>query len=103
MTSADDRRQLVAVRIDGDPGHRRGPIHLKLAVVEPVAGYGRTRTTKDVDGRIDDARDEVLAAVERVGRRNGMGDDWLNERPRRSCPGHRTNGRKRSTTARDWW
>ena len=42
-----------------------------------IAGYGRKRTTKDVDGRIDDARDEVFAAVERVGRRNGMGDASL--------------------------
>ena len=36
VTAADDRQQVVTVRIDDDPGHRRGPICLKLAAVEPV-------------------------------------------------------------------
>lgn len=36
VTSADDRQQVVTVRIDGDPGHRGGPIRVKLAEVEPV-------------------------------------------------------------------
>ena len=36
VTSADDRQQLVTVRIDGDPGHGGGPIRVTLAEVEPV-------------------------------------------------------------------
>ena len=28
-----------------------------------ITGYGRDRTTKDVDVRIDEAKDEVLAAA----------------------------------------
>ncbi len=36
VTSADDRQQVVNVRIDGDPGHGGGPIRVKLAEVEPV-------------------------------------------------------------------
>ena len=36
VTSADDRQQVVTVRIDGDSGHRGGPIRLELAAVEPV-------------------------------------------------------------------
>ncbi len=36
VTSADDQQQVVTVRIDGDPGHGRAPIRLKLAEVEPV-------------------------------------------------------------------
>lgn len=36
VTSADDRQQVVTVRIDGDSGHRARPIRLELAAVEPV-------------------------------------------------------------------
>ncbi len=36
VTSADDRQQVVTVRIDSDPRHGGGPIRLKLAEVEPV-------------------------------------------------------------------
>ena len=36
VTSADDRQQLVTVRVDGDPGHGGGPIRVTLAEVEPV-------------------------------------------------------------------
>ena len=37
VTSADDRQQVVTVRIDSDLRHRRGPIRLKRAEVERVA------------------------------------------------------------------
>ena len=36
VTSADDRQQVVTVRIDGDPGPGGRPIRVKLAEVEPV-------------------------------------------------------------------
>ena len=36
VTFADDGQQVVTVRIDSDLRHRRGPIRLKLAEVEPV-------------------------------------------------------------------
>lgn len=36
VTSADDRQQVVTVRIDSDLMHRGSPIRLKLAEVEPV-------------------------------------------------------------------
>ena len=37
-----------------------------------IAGFGRERSTNDVDGRIAEAKAEVLAAAARVGRRNGL-------------------------------
>ena len=37
VTSADDRQQVVTVRIDSDLRHRRDSIRLKRAEVEPVA------------------------------------------------------------------
>ncbi len=36
VTSADDRQQVVTVRIESDLRHGGGPIRLKLAEVEPV-------------------------------------------------------------------
>ncbi|MDE2907159.1 MAG: hypothetical protein OXQ28_13880 [Acidobacteriota bacterium] len=45
-----------------------------------IAGFGRDRSTNDVDGRIAEAKPEVLAAAARVGRRNGLPEDWLNEK-----------------------
>ena len=37
VTSAEDRQQVVTVRIDSDLRHGGGPIRLKLAEVEPVS------------------------------------------------------------------
>ena len=45
-----------------------------------IAGFGRERSTKDIDGRIVSAKAEVLAAAAKVGRRNGLPEDWLNEK-----------------------
>ena len=43
VTSADDRQQVVTIRIDGDPGQSGDPIRLKLDEVEPVAVAGGSR------------------------------------------------------------
>ena len=45
-----------------------------------IAGFGRERSTNDVDGRIAEAKAEVLAAAAKVGRRNGLPENWLNEK-----------------------
>ena len=42
-----------------------------------ITGYGRDRTTKDVDVRIDEAKGEVLAAARAVGEGHGLDDRWL--------------------------
>ncbi|MYH27691.1 MAG: hypothetical protein F4137_02315 [Acidobacteria bacterium] len=42
-----------------------------------ITGYGRDRTTKDVDVRIDEAKDEVLAAAAAIGERYGLDERWL--------------------------
>ena len=42
-----------------------------------ITGYGRDRTTKDVDLRIDEAKDEVLAAAKAIGERHGLDERWL--------------------------
>ncbi len=42
-----------------------------------ITGYGRDRTTKDVDVRIDEAKDEVLAAAAAIGERHGLDERWL--------------------------
>ena len=51
-----------------------------------IAGFGRERSTKDIDGRIVAAKAEVLAAAAKVGRRNGLPEDWLNEKAALSLP-----------------
>ena len=42
-----------------------------------ITGYGRDRMTKDVDVRIDEAKDEVLAAAAAIGERHGLDERWL--------------------------
>ena len=42
-----------------------------------ITGYGRNRTTKDIDVRIDEAKDEVLAAAVAIGARHGLDERWL--------------------------
>ena len=42
-----------------------------------ITGYGRDRTTKDVDVRIDEAKDEVLAAAAAIGECHGLDERWL--------------------------
>ena len=42
-----------------------------------ITGYGRERTTRDLDARIDEAKDEVLAAAKTAAERNGLDERWL--------------------------
>ena len=51
-----------------------------------IVGYGRERTTRDVDARIEYAKDEVLAAADEIAAEQGLDPNWLNETPSCSCP-----------------
>ena len=51
-----------------------------------IVGYGRTRTTRDVDARIEHAKDEVLAAAEEIAAEQGLDPNWLNENARLFMP-----------------
>ena len=42
-----------------------------------ITGYGRNRTTKDIDVRIDESKDDVLAAAAAIGARHGLDERWL--------------------------
>ena len=54
----------------------RGHVYL-LGGGALIAGHGKERTTKDVDVRIDAAKDEVLAAAKTIGKRHGLDERWL--------------------------
>lgn len=54
----------------------RGHVYL-LGGGALIAGHGKERTTKDVDVRIDEAKDEVLAAAKAIGERHGLDERWL--------------------------
>ena len=51
--------------------------------------FDRTRTTADVDGRIETAQEPVFAAARRVARRRGLPENWLNEGAAVFMPGGR--------------
>ena len=51
-----------------------------------ITGYGRKRTTGDVDARIDDAEDEVLAAAKTTAERNGLDERWLHVKAAQFVP-----------------
>lgn len=45
-----------------------------------ILGYGSLRTTDDIDGIISSERHgDVMRAIKKVGRNNGVAEDWLNE------------------------
>lgn len=45
-----------------------------------ILGYGSLRTTDDIDGIISSERHgDVIRAIKKVGRNNGVAEDWLNE------------------------
>ena len=54
----------------------RGHVYL-LGGGALIAGHGKERTTKDVDVRIDAAKDEVLVAAKTIGKRHGLDERWL--------------------------
>ena len=51
-----------------------------------IVGYGRERTTRDVDARIEYAKDEVLAAAEEIAEEENLDPNWLNENARLFMP-----------------
>ena len=48
--------------------------------------FSRERTTTDVDARIDTGHYRLTQAVQKVGRRHGLGDSWLNEQATTAIP-----------------
>ncbi len=56
----------------------RGHVYL-VGGAALIAGYGRARTTRDVDARIEDAKEQVLAVADRIGAEEGLKRNWLNE------------------------
>ena len=68
-----------------------------------IVGYGRERTTRDVDARIEYAKDEVLAAAEEIAAEQDLDPNWLTTRtPGCSCRRPRTIGRARFSTHPVW-
>ena len=51
-----------------------------------IVGYGRERTTRDVDARIEYGKDEVLAAAEEIAAEENLDPNWLNENARLFMP-----------------
>ena len=51
-----------------------------------IVGYGRERTTRDVDARIEYAKDAVLAAAEEIAEEENLDPNWLNENARLFMP-----------------
>ena len=49
-----------------------------------IVGYGRERTTRDVDARIEYAKDEVLAAADEIAAEQGL-DPKLAQRETPGC------------------
>lgn len=56
--------------------------------------FARDRTTRDVDARIDTGHSRLTEAVQKIGRKYGLGDTWLNDQATTAIP------RARDTRAR---
>ena len=48
--------------------------------------FSRDRTTRDVDARIDAGHSRLTEAVQKIGRKYGLGDTWLNDQATTAIP-----------------
>ena len=48
--------------------------------------FARDRTTRDVDARIDTGHSRLAEAVQKIGRKYGLGDTWLNDQATTAIP-----------------
>ena len=89
MTGSLDRDRLGRLLDALDARLRRANVRASLYLVGGAAmllAYGRTRSTSDVDARIDAAHEEVIAAVADIAAENGLEDDWLNQQAAACIP-----------------
>ena len=84
-----DRKKLLALfdelskelRVEG----ARAQIYIIGGAAMSLA-FARERTTEDVDARIDTGHYRLTQAVQKVGRRHGLPDSWLNEQATTAIP-----------------
>ena len=48
--------------------------------------FARDRTTRDIDARIDTGHSRLTEAVQKIGRKYGLGDTWLNDQATTAIP-----------------
>jgi len=60
--------------------------------------FDRSRTTHDVDARIDSGHGALTEAVREIARERELPDSWLNEQATANIPKSRTSGREPSTS-----
>lgn len=78
MLDRDDIERLLR-EVAAELAERDVRGHLFLVGGAAMAlAYGRTRVTRDVDD-VFEPKQRVYAAAQVVGRRHGLGDDWLND------------------------
>ena len=92
MSPMLDREELIRLLEELSKELRHERVRAQVYVIGGAAmslGFSRARRTEDVDARIDRGHSQLVKAVQRVGRRHGLPDNWLNEQATSAIPRER--------------
>ncbi len=86
MLNREQLRRLLD-EVSSELRHER--VRAQVYVIGGAAmslAFSRDRRTEDIDARIDRGHSALVKAVQRVGRRHGIADNWLNEQATTAIP-----------------
>ena len=89
MSKPLDRKKLVALFDELSKELRFEGARAQIYIIGGAAmsmAFDRERTTRDVDARIDTGHYRLTKAVQKVGRRHGLPDSWLNDQATTAIP-----------------
>ena len=89
MSGPLDRRRIVELFDELADELRFTRTRAQIYVIGGAAmslAFSRDRTTRDVDARIDSGHSRLTEAVQKIGRKYGMGDTWLNDQATSAIP-----------------
>ena len=92
-----DREQLIGLLDEVSKELQQNRTRAQIYVIGGAAmslAFSRDRRTEDIDARIDRGHSELIKAVQRVGRRHGLVDSWVNEQATSAIPRQKDETRR---------
>ena len=89
MSGPLDRRRIVELFDELSDELRFTRTRAQIYIIGGAAmslAFSRDRTTRDVDARIDSGHSRLTEAVQKIGRKYGLGDTWLNDQATSAIP-----------------
>ncbi len=89
MTGPLDRQRILELLDELSDELRFTRTRAQIYIIGGAAmslAFSRDRTTRDVDARIDAGHSRLTEAVQKIGRKYGLGDTWLNDQATTAIP-----------------